>query len=106
MTHFADRLCEAIRAKGNPLCVGLDPRWESLPDEIRTGCNTDSTIFISLAVEEFCRLVIQVVAPLVPAVKLQSAFFELCDAPGMLSLRRLIAYARQRGLITILDSTR
>ena len=35
MTHFADRLAAAIRAKGNALCVGLDPRWESLPQEVR-----------------------------------------------------------------------
>src|ERR671933_496551 len=34
MTHFADRLAAAVRSKGNPLCVGLDPRWESLPLEL------------------------------------------------------------------------
>src|SRR5436309_1892213 len=35
MTHFADRLADAVRTKGNPLCVGLDPRWDSLPQEVR-----------------------------------------------------------------------
>ena len=29
---FADRLAEAVRTKGNALCVGLDPRWDALPD--------------------------------------------------------------------------
>ena len=24
---FADRLADAVRRKGTPLCVGLDPRW-------------------------------------------------------------------------------
>ena len=42
MPHFADRFCEAVRQKGNPLCVGLDPRWESLPDEIRQRHGDDS----------------------------------------------------------------
>ena len=35
MDHFADRLCAALRARGNAVCVGLDPRWESLPKVIR-----------------------------------------------------------------------
>jgi len=35
MSHFADRLTAVTRGKGTPLCVGLDPRWESLPNEIR-----------------------------------------------------------------------
>ena len=35
MDHFADRLIDATRAKGNALCVGLDPRWQSLPKEMQ-----------------------------------------------------------------------
>ena len=31
MENFADRLANAVRRLGNPVCVGLDPRWESLP---------------------------------------------------------------------------
>ena len=34
-THFADRLIESCAAKGGPGCVGLDPRWEDLPEKIR-----------------------------------------------------------------------
>ena len=34
MPPFADRLARAVRAKG-PLCVGLDPRVESLPHALR-----------------------------------------------------------------------
>ena len=33
--HFADRLVEAIKAKGNPICVGLDPRLDKIPEFIR-----------------------------------------------------------------------
>ena len=35
MTHFADRLLERMRARGNAVCVGLDPRWESLPHALQ-----------------------------------------------------------------------
>ena len=31
----------AVRAKGNPLCVGLDPRWESLPEGLRAKHGTN-----------------------------------------------------------------
>ncbi len=106
MTHFADRLCEAVRLKGNPLCVGLDPRWESLPDEIRNCHNSDSLVSVVDAIEKFCLRVLDVVASLVPVVKPQSAFFEMCGPAGMAALARIIVQARSLGLLTILDSKR
>jgi orotidine-5'-phosphate decarboxylase len=47
-----------------------------------------------------------VVAPLAPVVKPQSAFFEVCGPSGMSALQRILVKARQRGLITILDGKR
>ncbi|HEV8061324.1 MAG TPA: orotidine-5'-phosphate decarboxylase [Gemmataceae bacterium] len=106
MTHFADRLLSAVRAKGNALCVGLDPRWENLPQEIRTRHNPDSLDAVARACEEFCLRVLDVVAPLVPVVKPQSAFFEACGPRGMRALQRVLGRARDLGLCTILDSKR
>jgi len=106
MTHFADRLASACRAKGNSVCVGLDPRWESLPDEIRQRHGADSLRTVARAYEEFCSRVIDIVAPLTPVVKPQSAFFEACGPEGMTALQRVLTKARQRGLITILDGKR
>ena len=31
---FADRLLDAIAEKGSPICVGIDPMFEMLPDAI------------------------------------------------------------------------
>jgi orotidine-5'-phosphate decarboxylase len=106
MTHFADRLASACRAKGNSVCVGLDPRWESLPDEIRQRHGPDSLGAVARAYEEFCSRVIDIVTPLTPVVKPQSAFFEACGPKGMRALQRVLTKARQRGLITILDGKR
>ncbi len=106
MDHFADRLAAAVRAKGNPVCVGLDPRWESLPDELRNRHGGQTLEAIALAYEEFCGRVLDVVAPLVPAVKPQSAFFEACGPAGFTAQGRLIAKARGLGLIVILDAKR
>src|SRR5437660_78319 len=106
MDHFADRLSAAVRRKGTPLCVGLDPRWESLPDEIRKRSNNDSLFSIAEAFEEFCLRVLDIVAPLVPVVKPQSAFFEMCGPAGMAALQHVITRARELGLIALLDSKR
>src|SRR5262245_13889595 len=104
--HFADRLADAVRAKGTPLCVGLDPRWESLPLEVRSRHASESLAAVADAFEEFCSRVLDVVAPLVPVVKPQAAFFEACGPAGFSALKRLQARARQHGLLTILDGKR
>jgi orotidine-5'-phosphate decarboxylase len=106
MKHFADRLIGAVKAKRNAVCVGLDPRWEALPIEIRRRHGSDSLEAVARAFEEFCLRVLDVVAPLVPVVKPQSAFFELCGPEGMAVLQRTIKRARQLGLLTILDGKR
>jgi orotidine-5'-phosphate decarboxylase len=106
MQHFADRLAAAARTKGTSLCVGLDPRWEYLPDEVRTRHGGDSLDMVAAAYEEFCGRVLDVVAPLVPAVKPQSAFFEACGPAGFVAQGRLLAKARELGLIVVLDAKR
>lgn len=104
--HFADRLATAIKTKGNPVCVGLDPRWESLPASLRKKHTCDSPGAVAFAYMEFCSRVLDIVAPLVPVVKPQSAFFEACGPEGMAALERLLKKARDLKLITILDSKR
>jgi orotidine-5'-phosphate decarboxylase len=104
--HFANRLLAAVRAKGSALCVGLDPRWELLPDEIRQRHADGTLAGVARAYEEFCCRIIDVVAQLVPVVKPQSAFFEACGPAGLVALQQVLRRARQQGLITILDSKR
>src|SRR5262249_52956482 len=106
MTHFADRLADAVRRKGNPLCVGLDPRWESLPRSVRDHHGVDSLDAVAAAFEEFCSRVLDVVAPLVPVVKPRGAFCERCGPAGMAAMQRLIRKARALGLLVILAAKR
>jgi orotidine-5'-phosphate decarboxylase len=61
---------------------------------------------VAAAYGRFCREVIDVVAPLVPAVKPQAAFFEQLGPAGMTVLAEVIAYAQQKGLLVILDGKR
>lgn len=99
--HFADRLCAAVERVGAPACVGLDPVLGRLPISIREGASDDAE-----AVESFCRGVLGAVAGVVPAVKVQSACFERFGAHGVAAMQRVIAKAREHGLIVILDAKR
>jgi orotidine-5'-phosphate decarboxylase len=104
--HFGDRLAAAVRRAGTPVLVGLDPRWEQLPTGLRTRSAAASREEIAAAYSTFCREIIDVVAPLVPAVKPQAAFFEQIGPPGMNALAETIAYASSKGLLVIVDGKR
>ena len=98
---FSQLLSETIRKKGNPVLVGLDPRFDSLPMSCRS-----AALDVADAFERFCSAIIDIVAPLVPAVKPQAAFFEQYGAAGMTALQNVIRYARQKGLLVIFDGKR
>lgn len=109
VSHYAVRLNAAVQLKKTPALVGLDPRLDWLPPEILARArelHSDATAVAAAAFEEFCVRLIDVVAPLVPAVKPQSAFFEELGPDGCLALARVIRYARGAGLIVICDAKR
>lgn len=106
MLSFADRLDAAVSRCHNPVLVGLDPRAESLPAGILPDPKRATWTETAAAYSRFCREVIDVVAPLVPAVKPQAAFFEQLGPAGMTVLAEVIAYAQQKGLLVILDGKR
>ena len=80
--HFVDRLFAAIRRVGNPVVVGIDPRPEELPPGFLERFPGDRD-GVAEALRRFGREVIDVVAPLVAAVKFQSAFYEAYGPPGV-----------------------
>jgi len=102
-SHFADRLIGAIRRKKNAVLVGLDPRAESLPKGLLSGEGNEA---VARAYVAFCRGITDAVAPLVPAVKPQAAFFEQLGPAGCVALGEVISYAAEKGLIVILDGKR
>ena len=54
--HFADTLLDAIAENGSPVCVGLDPVWEKLPEKLRVPVQdeVEQTVMIG----EFCHQVL------------------------------------------------
>jgi len=102
--HFADRLLDAIEAKGSPVCVGIDPVYERLPAEL-VGDGTEGAAQTA-ALGAFCYEVIQLVAPIVPAVKVQSAYFEKYGWVGVDLYFKVVRFAHECGLVVIGDVKR
>jgi orotidine-5'-phosphate decarboxylase len=103
---FPDRLEAAVVRCQNPVLVGLDPRAEMLPPGLLAASDTAQPEKVAAAYEQFCREIIDVVAHRVPAVKPQAAFFEELGPAGAVALARVVRYAREQGLIVIVDGKR
>ncbi len=103
---FSDRLIDAVRKKQTPLVVGLDPRLDRLPSQLRTSNSGRDPATAADAFEKFCCGIIDVVECQVAAVKPQAAFFEMLGPPGMSALFRVVQHARAKGLIVIMDAKR
>jgi orotidine-5'-phosphate decarboxylase len=108
-SHFADALLAAIDAKGTPLIVGIDPVYEQLPDVIRGHREMNDAEDLEASVDailEFCTHVLKVIAPHVPAVKINSAFFEQYYAYGYEAFSAVVQEAAAHGLLVINDCKR
>jgi orotidine-5'-phosphate decarboxylase len=99
VTHFADRLADAVRRKRSQLVVGLDPVLAQLPQEVRAG--SDAAAF-----ERFCCGIVDAVAEHAVAVKPQSAFFEALGSDGVRAFEHVCDHARAAGLLVIADVKR
>ncbi|MBI5413097.1 orotidine-5'-phosphate decarboxylase [Candidatus Peregrinibacteria bacterium] len=105
--HFADRLVEAINKKGTPICVGLDPRLEQIPDFIKKAHIAKkgrSFVAAADAILEFNKGIIDAVHDLVPVVKPQFAFYEQYGFSGVWAFEETCKYAQEKGLIVIADA--
>jgi orotidine-5'-phosphate decarboxylase len=96
---FTDRLAEAVGRKRSQLVVGLDPRVDLLPVELRGDGDAE-------ACARFCRGIVDAVAPHVVGVKPQSAFFEALGADGARAFEEVCDYARTAGLLVVADAKR
>jgi orotidine-5'-phosphate decarboxylase len=90
--HFGDRLAAAVERKGAPLCVGLDPDPPLMPEGV--------------GVVDFCRGIVDAVAPFAVAVKPQVAFFEAQGADGWSAFVEVCGYARDAGILVVADAKR
>jgi orotidine-5'-phosphate decarboxylase len=107
--HFADRLCEAVQKKRTALVVGLDPVYNRLPPAITSHRQMNDEYDAAAAVDaifDFCTQTMRIVAPMVPAVKINIAYFEKYLWEGLEAYYSLISEANDLGLEVIGDVKR
>lgn len=104
-----DLLVQKIKEKGNPSVAGLDPKIDYVPEYIKKKAYAEygqNLKGASEAIWEFNKGLIDALYDVVPAVKPQSAFYEMYGLYGEEVMHRTIAYAKEKGLYVILDVKR
>ncbi|MHC4618793.1 MAG: orotidine-5'-phosphate decarboxylase [Planctomycetota bacterium] len=108
-SHFGDRLCDAVKTKRTSLVVGLDPVYGRLPPAIKNHRDMNDEFDAAAAVDaifDFCTQAMRIVAPMVPAVKMNIAYFEKYFWEGIETYYALISEADDLGLEIIGDVKR
>lgn len=104
-----DSLIEKIQEKKNPTVAGLDPKLDYLPEEmVKKAFDEYGETFkgAAEAIFEFNKTLIDALYDIVPAVKPQSAYYEMYGIDGIECLKKTINYAKEKGLYVILDAKR
>ena len=108
-SHFGDRLFDAVKSRRTSLVVGLDPVYNRLPSAIRSHREMNDEFDADAAVDaifDFCTQVMRIIAPMIPAVKINIAFFEKYLWEGLETYYSLISEADDLGLEIIGDVKR
>lgn len=99
-----DKLIEKIEEKRNPTVVGLDTNFDYLPDDMRAGVGDFAGA--AAAIVSFNKKLVDAVADIVPAVKVQIAYYEMYGVDGMRAFLETCEYAKSKGLIVMADAKR
>lgn len=102
-----DQLIERIMQTKNPTAVGLDTQLSYLPAGYQQRFSAlDTFEGAAKAIFSFNKELMDAVCDLVPCVKVQAAYYEMYGPAGMAAFERTIRYAREKGLVVIVDAKR
>lgn len=105
MKNIMDRLIDKIKQTNNPTVMGLDPRYEILPECIKEKYE-ENLEGASKAILEYNKALIDVTYDIIPAIKPQIAFYEMYGLPGMKVFEETCKYAREKEMFVIADIKR
>lgn len=100
-----DNLIQKIKETNNPTVMGLDPRYDMLPECIRSKYEK-SIHGACQAILEYNKELIDATCDIVPAVKPQIAFYEMFGIEGIEVFKKTCEYAKEKGMIVIADIKR
>ena len=105
MKNAMDLLIDKIKEKNNPTVMGLDPRYDMLPECIKLKYGKDVKS-VCEGILEYNKALIDATFDIIPAVKPQIAFYEMFGIEGMKCFKETCKYAKEKGLIVIADIKR
>lgn len=105
MKKAIDLLIEKIKETNNPTVMGLDPRYEMLPECIKNKYGKDVKS-VCEGILEYNKNLIDNTYDIIPAVKPQIAFYEMFGIEGMKCFKETCKYAKEKGMIVIADIKR
>ena len=105
MKNAIDRLIDKIKETGNPTVMGLDPRYEMLPECV-TNKFPKTLEGAAQAIIEYNKALVDETCDIIPAIKPQIAFYEMFGVPGMKAFEETCKYAKEKGMIVIVDAKR
>ena len=104
-----DRLIGKIIETQNPTVVGLDPKLEYIPEFIKKKCfKKYGSGFkgAAAAIYKYNKAIIDEIYDIVPAIKPQSAYYEMYGWQGVRCLYKTIRYAQKKGMFVMVDGKR
>ena len=105
MKNAIDELINKIGQKNNPTVIGLDPRYDILPENIKKKY-AQTVEGACKGFLEFNKTLIDTTYDIIPAVKPQIAFYEMFGIEGMKVFDETCKYAKSKGMIVIADMKR
>ena len=103
--NMMDNLINKIKEKNSPIVMGIDPRYEMIPDIIKLKYPKDMAGFAKSAVV-FAKKLIDATYDIIPAIKPQLAYFEMMGPNGLDAFKEIVDYAKSKDLIVIADAKR
>lgn len=105
MINAMDKLIKKIRETNNPTVIGLDPKYDMIPDCIKSKYD-DSLEGVSKSILEFNKRLIDATYDIIPAVKINIAFYEMYGLDGMKAFEETCVYAKEKKMIVMADIKR
>ena len=103
--NMMDNLIKKIKEKNSPIVMGIDPRYEMIPNIIKSKYQKNIEGFAKSAVV-FAKKLIDATYDIIPAIKPQLAYFEMMGPDGLKAFKEIVDYAKSKDLIVIADAKR
>ena len=110
MKNFADALVRKIDEVNNPTVIGLDPKLDYIPEHIKHYAEQlfpeEATKATAKAIWLFNKEIIDHTYDIVPALKLQFAYYEMYGVDAIKTMLLTARYAQRKGMLVIADAKR